>query len=84
MFDQLRAEPDGLLTSDLAERFFVSKGWDLRDKDLLDRVKHRFGNVLLKHAKRGDIDAGEMEGPARRWHMPKQLATAANSPSILD
>ena len=81
IFDQLRASPGGLLTPELAEKFFISKGWDLRDKELLDRVKHRFGTVLFKHAKRGEVDAGEMEGPARRWHMPKQLAHAANNPS---
>lgn len=82
IFDQLRAAPTGLITSEIAERFFLSKGWDLRDKELLDRVKHRFGNVLLKHAKRGEVDAGDMEGPARRWHMPKQYATDANQNRI--
>ena len=53
IFDQLRASPGGLLTPELAEKLFISKGWGLRDKELLDRVKHRFGTVQFKHAKRG-------------------------------
>ena len=80
IFDQLRMEPDGLLTTEIADRLIIAKGWDMRDKDLVQRVRHRVGQVINTIAKRNQVEPLEMFGNNRKWRMPRP--NGSNSPSI--
>jgi hypothetical protein len=67
VYDALREAPDGLDTSELADIAMRHKGYSPDDKVVRARVKHSVTNAMLRYARKGKVEAGEIRRGVRVW-----------------